>query len=129
VLGGTTSDFTGDGATWTRQHGHHLIGPDRLLFFNNEVLPETSRAIEVSLDFESMTATRVWEHSDELEAQIYGDVQRLENGNTLITYTTSRTILEVAPDDSIVRAVSWENPGVPGYAMQRSSLYGPPPVQ
>ena len=35
VLGGSTSDFTGDGATWEAQHGHHVLGDDRFLFFSN----------------------------------------------------------------------------------------------
>ncbi len=96
VLGGSTSQFTGDGATWTREHGHDLILPNRLLFFNNGSAGDNSAAVEVALDFEKLTATRVWSYdAAALSSAIYGDVQRLDNGNTLIAYSTAGVVLEV----------------------------------
>jgi hypothetical protein len=127
VLGGSTSQFTGDGASWTREHGHHLIAPDRLLFFNNNAAGSTSAAVEVALDFDALTATRVWEYDGGEYSGIYGDVQRLDNGNTLVTYSTAGVIHEVSADGELVRTFTWSLGGALGYATHRASLYGPPP--
>lgn len=130
VLGGSTSQFTGDGAEWARQHGHQLLAPDRLLFFNNGAMGDHSRAIEVSLDFDAMTATRVWTYETlPLQSQIYGDVVRLENGNTLVVYSTAGEIVEVTPDGETVEDVKWPTGTPIGYVQKRASLYGPPPTQ
>ncbi len=123
VLGGTTSDFTGDGAEWRREHGHHLTEPNRLLFFNNNQNPTPARVVEVALDFSAMTATRVWEYGGGLATPIYGDVQRLTNGNTLVTYGTAGVIEEVLPNHELVRALRFGLGGALGYATHRRSLY------
>jgi hypothetical protein len=130
ILGGTTSQFTGDGATWTRQHGHHLLAPDRLLFFNNGPPMGSSTAVEVTLDFDTMTATRAWSFNEpDLASTIYGDVVRLDNGNTLIAYSTDGVLLEVSPEGDEVERTQWPSGSAIGYVMKRASLYGPPPVQ
>jgi len=130
ILGGTTSDFGGDGATWTRQHGHDLIAPDRLLFFNNQAVASPAVAVELSLDFETMTAMPVWSFQQpDLGSAIYGDVQRLENGNTLVTYSTMGVWLELDAQGQTVQRLEFPKGRGVGYSMQRPSLYGPPPVQ
>jgi len=130
VLGGDTSYFTGDGAIWERQHGHDLIAPDRLLFFNNGKTGTPATAVEVKLDFDTMTASRVWEYPGSgNESVIYGDVQRLDNGNTLVTYSIAGIVEEVAPDGTLVESTTFGLGGAIGYTVKRASLYGPPPVQ
>lgn len=128
VLGGSNgqSQFSGDGAEWTRQHGHDLVAEDRLLFFNNGagMTNGNSLAIEVELDFETMTATRVWSYDGDDSSQTLGDVQRLPNGNTLVSYCNSGTLHEVAADGTLVQV--WTFPGGVGYVDHRASLYGPP---
>jgi hypothetical protein len=126
ILGGTTNQFIGDGASWTREHGHHLIAPDRLLFYNNGKIGSTSLAVEVSLDFSAMTATRVFTYDGGFASAIYGDVQRLDNGNTLVTYSTSGVIREVDASGAAVQTLTFPVGGATGYAMKRASLYGPP---
>jgi hypothetical protein len=59
------------------------------------------------------------EHSDTL-----GDVQRLPNGNTLVTFSNAGTIYELDTAWNVVqtlRASSF------GYSEWRETLYGPPP--
>jgi hypothetical protein len=130
VLGGDTSQFTGDGAEWSRQHGHQLLAPDRLLFFNNKSVGENSAAVEVSLDFDTLTATRVWTYdTSPLRSTIYGDVLRLDNGNTLVVYSTAGVVLELTPDGEIAQRLEWPAGGSIGYVQKRASLYGPPPTQ
>ena len=54
----------------------------------------------------------------------FGDVQRLSNGNTIITYSTSRLLEEVDANDTVVLQVM--GAGSFGYVEFRDSLYGPP---
>jgi hypothetical protein len=129
VLGGTTSDFTGDGAEWANQHGHEMIAPDRILFFNNAGPPSNSVAIEVALDFDTMAATRVWQYDGALQSPIFGDVQRLPNGNTLVSYGLAGVIHEVAPNGELVESLTFSLGGGLNYVTKRASLYGPPPVR
>lgn len=131
VLGGAFSDFTGDGASWDNQHGLHILDVDRLLIFNNGPMGQGagSRAIEISLDLQSMTATRVWEYFAQpaISNIIMGDVQRLHNGNTLVTYSTQGVVHEVNADKQVVQTLEWQLGGAIGYVNKRQSLYGPPP--
>jgi hypothetical protein len=126
VLGGSTSDFTGSGALWEGgQHGHQPLGRDRLLFFNNRTNQMgNSLAIEVTLDLSAMSASRVWEYDGGERTNIYGDVQRLQHGNTLVTYSGTGALHEVNPRGELVQAISWNLGGAIGYATKRSSLYG-----
>jgi hypothetical protein len=74
-----------------------------------------------------MTATRVWSYlGTGLESAIYGDVQRLDNGNTLVTYSAAGVIEEVSSDGGVVERTT-ASTGV-GYVSKRPSLYGPPPM-
>lgn len=128
VLGGANSDFSGTGASWERQHGHHVLAPDRLLIFSNGAIGTApSVAIEILLNLTEMTATRVWEYEGGVRALIFGDVQRPDNGNTLVNYSNAGEIHEVDPSGSLVQAISWQLGGATGYSMKRQSLYGPPP--
>ena len=124
--GGVDSTFVGDGTVWSRQHGHHLVAPDRLLFFNNQTSAEkTSRALEVVLDFDAGVATYApFEYGvDGLSSQVLGDVRRLPNGNTLVTYSVGSGLLhEVDPYGERVRAIDLPG-GACGYTDFRPSLY------
>jgi len=71
-----------------------------------------------------LTATLEWEHVDRGQSVILGDVQRLPNGNTLVTYSTVGEIHEVSPAGDLVQSLSITGPF--GYASFRESLYGPP---
>jgi hypothetical protein len=128
VLGGSTSDFTGAGATWTREHGHHLLAPNRLLFFNNGSQGTDSIMREVTLDLSAMTATTSWMYDGDESSQTLGDVQRLSNGNTLVTYSNAGVIHEVDAGGTLLQSLSIAS-GSFGYVMKRASLYGAPPKQ
>lgn len=132
VLGGTTSDFTGDGSSWDRQHGLQPLSADRILFFNNGGLGGGgggSVALEVLLDTGAMTATVDWQYaaSPGIANQIMGDVQRLPNGNTLVSYSTQGQMHEVDASGGLVQSIGWGINGAFGYVTKRPTLYGPPP--
>lgn len=130
VLGGNNgqSQITGD-INWDRQHGHHMFAPDHLLFFNNngggDSESQASLAVELELDVENKTATRVWEYEGGPGSQTLGDVERLPGGNTLVTYCNDGVLHEVNADKQAVQTWTFRN-GV-GYADHRASLYGAPP--
>lgn len=95
-LGGENSDFSFPNPIDRFYHQHtvsELPNGNILLFDNGNDRPEEegggySRALELQLDFEEMTATRVWEfrHPDNLFALCCSSAFRLENGNTVIVF-------------------------------------------
>lgn len=117
--------------SWSVNHGHHLLPNGNFLFFNNNgngSSANVSHAVEFELDLTAYTATEVWRYAAENPNRgsgSLGDVQRLENGNTLITYSNASWIYEVDSDGQIVQTYQSEDPL--GYMMHRDSLYGPPP--
>jgi len=126
VLGGDgDSDFSGDGSEWTRQHGHEMPDERHLLFYNNRGMGETSLAVEVELDLDAHTATKIFEYEGGGSSQTLGDVQRLPSGNTLVTYSNDALQHEVNPKRELVRSFGWS--AQVGYATHRPSLYGKPP--
>jgi hypothetical protein len=132
VLGGPSSHFTGDDE-WNQQHGHHLLSPTRIVFFNNHglgplmpVFDVPSNAIELELDLTNMVATRTRFYEGELSSATLGDAQLLPGGNLLIDFSNQALIREVAPDDSVV--TEWEVPMRSlGYANHHPTLYAPAP--
>jgi hypothetical protein len=53
-----------------------------------------------------------------------GDVQRLANGNTLVTYCNAGVLHEVDASKALVQ--TWTFSGAVGYSEHRTSLYGAP---
>ena len=76
------------------QHSPEIQPNGNILLFDNGALRpkelggEFSRALELSLDEKSMKANAVWSWSNnpDLFTPIWGDADRLKNGNTLITF-------------------------------------------
>lgn len=127
--GGSDNDFTGDAATWTTEHNLDVLGANHILMFNNDRAPNPSNAIELQLDTTAKTATKLWEYTPTgvQNNAIMGDVQRLPNGNTLVTYSTQGVIHQVDMNKTLLQSISWGAGGATGYAIWRPTLYGPPP--
>jgi hypothetical protein len=127
--GGNDNDFTGDAATWQVEHNLEVLGANHLLMFNNGAPGAGSNAIELQLDLTAKTATKLWEYtaSPSISNAIMGDVQRLPNGNTLVTYSTQGKIHQVDKDKNMLQEISWGTGGAVGYIIWRPTLYGPPP--
>lgn len=125
-LGGSNSSFSGD-VTWNVNHGHQMIESGGILFFNNGNTGR-SRAVELSLDLDTMVATEVWSYAPNLLSSVLGDVQILDNGNRVITFSTSGVIDEVrASDQSLVQTLEFAAGGAMGYSRKQRSLYHLPP--
>lgn len=95
------------------QHAPELVagegGASHILLFDNGVGRGWSRALELAYDEERREARGVWEFRAEpdLFAPVYGDVDRLGNGNTLVTFGSSleearAQIIEVDGDAQVV---------------------------
>jgi hypothetical protein len=110
-------------------HGHQLLPSGNFLFFNNGSIATgvagLSNAREYQLDMATMKATLVWSYTAEkINSMVLGDVQRLPNGNTLVTFSSMGAIHEVAPNGQLVMSLKSNQFG---YATWRDTLYGPPP--
>ena len=111
---------SGGNASWgSAQHGHQLLDSSILLFANNGAGSNKSQAYEYGLD-----GKLIKKFNSNGSATNFGDVQRLSNGNTIITYSTSSLIQEVDASDTVVLEI--KGPGSFGYVEFRDSLYGPP---
>ena len=128
-LGGPGSDFIFPDPRDKFYHQHTatpLANGNILVFDNGNFRPGAeggpySRALELSLDMESMTASKVWEFPEQpgIYAQCCSSAQRLENGNTLVLFGNSPgdlccrfyVIVEVDPDAVVVWEVVHRSPG------------------
>ena len=113
-MGGKKNEFQfpNDPLRFSHQHGiRRLLNGNVILFDNgNYHNPQQSRAVEYVLDESNKIATMVWEYKN--TPQIYGNAmgyaQRLENGNTLISWgSTNPTMTEVKPDGSKALEISF----------------------
>jgi hypothetical protein len=110
--------------TWTGEnHGHHMLADGTFLFFNNLW---TTRVFK--LDETTMTATPglVYVPNPTIATGALGDVQRLPNGNILVTYSVVGIIHEIDPSGQLVATYRVDG-GQFGYTEFRETLYGPPP--
>ena len=112
-------DFVGDAEhPWfLHPHAPEVHGDGSVLMYDNgspELRP-FSRVVEYQLDEAAMTASLIWEYPGDLADDdwytfAWGDADRLDNGNTLITaaglssYDTPGRLLEVTHDGDI----AWE---------------------
>jgi hypothetical protein len=103
TLGGKHSSFKeGPGAATAWQHDARQQPDGAITFFDNGATPKVhpqSRAIEVTLDMTSMTATlaRSYEHKNPLVAGSQGNVQALAGGDWMVGWGQAGYLSEVNP--------------------------------
>jgi hypothetical protein len=90
-----------------------------IIFANDGNGANKSQAIEYGLD-----GSLIKKFTSNGSATNFGDVQRLSNGNTIVTYSTSSLVQEVDASDAVVLEV--KGSGSFGYVEFRESLYGLP---
>lgn len=112
------------GRDWQVVHGHHLLDDGTLLVFNNTYSPRSHVfALELNATASSFAATVVKDYLGTAASINMGDVQRLPGGNTLVTYASDGTIVELDSGWNEVQTFSMRV----GYSDWRPTLYGPPP--
>ncbi len=122
------AEGTGPGGDWHVQHGHHFYNDDKLVVFSNE---SRGGAAILHYTISGNSATLDWKYGGAGPSMIQGDVQRLPNGNFLVTANLSGTIVEVGPEGTTeVGRYVLAGPVGPlygfTYARHRPTLYGSP---
>ncbi len=130
---GVGGDFEMDPADqFYHQHSPELQPGGNLLIYDNgtgrpdEFGGEYSRAVELEIDEENMRASAVWEWRPEesLYTPIWGDADRLPNGNTLMVFGTrtegdTTRYFEVTPEGEVVWDVELCPSGWGSYRAER----------
>ena len=122
MVGGDMEDW------WTNQHQFQILGDDVLVFDNGINGGTGTRAVEVAVDWEAKTVTPTWSYEPDPALGIYalGEVERLPNGNTLITWGSAGQVDEITPEgESVWRANLGLGAGL-GYMDWMESLYVTP---
>lgn len=125
VMNGDGSTITG--SAWQREHGIHVLSADHFVIFSNGSMDQNSLVLEYQLDESANAVTELWRYDAGVNAQFGGDVQRLENGNTLAVYSSMSLIQEVNADGALVQELAYPSTHTVAYAMKRPTLYGGPP--
>lgn len=125
VLNGSSSTFTG--TSWSRQHGIHILTPEHVLLFSNGAPGQDSMALEYMLNTTSMTAQESWRYDAGVSATFGGDIQRLANGNTVISYSSAGIVQEVDSEGTLLQSMTWPIGNTVSYIEKRPTLYGGPP--
>jgi hypothetical protein len=112
-LGGKYSDFKLDGFNFSSQHNARFIshnGPTTVITFLDNAsdgdtrTSNTSAAMEVALNTNTMTATLVKEmlRPDGRLTHLRGNVQRLENQNTFVSWSENTYVSEFDNEGNLV---------------------------
>ncbi|MDP7114659.1 MAG: aryl-sulfate sulfotransferase [Myxococcota bacterium] len=119
IFGGNDSNFDADGETlfFIHQHQFQRIGDSLLVFDNGNPEINASKAVEYALDVGAGTAELTWSYAPDPDVYSFslGDVSRLDNGNTLITFSTAGQVQEVTPAGDVVWELSMGLGGALGY--------------
>jgi hypothetical protein len=91
---------------WIRPHEPVLLDNGRLLIFDNAGWTRGGGPLSRALELDPRTQEIRWSYTGppDFHSTICGLVQRLSNGNTLITVSTEGRVIEVTPEGRVV----WE---------------------
>ncbi len=93
---------------WTGQHDPQILANGNLLLFDNNGHFDWDEGASRVVEFDPLTMNIAWQYTGTkaapLHSPIRSEVQRLPNGNTLITESGAGRIIEVTPANEIV----WE---------------------
>jgi hypothetical protein len=99
-LGGEDNDFIWIGQPLSHPHLSQSWEGGLIAFDNGDHRePQFSRVVELKLDEDARTAEIVWEHveADGAFLRLLGDAKRLDNGNTLVSWTDLGRLDEISP--------------------------------
>eukprot|EP01012_Entosiphon_sulcatum_P033949 TRINITY_DN429_c0_g1_i1.p1 TRINITY_DN429_c0_g1~~TRINITY_DN429_c0_g1_i1.p1 ORF type:complete len:620 (-),score=73.41 TRINITY_DN429_c0_g1_i1:23-1852(-) len=100
-------------ALWHKSHGVERIGENRFLMFDNLYKDSTSRWLEVYVDEKRKVVRegRSWVAPRPRYAHQMADADRLPNGNTFLSITSTGELTEAHPDGSIAWEIALPQPG------------------
>lgn len=136
-FGGKYSDFKLDGFNFSSQHDARWRSEDGtttvITFFNNHSDGEsktanTSAAMEVALNTDSMTATLVNElpRPDGRLTNLRGNVQRLDNGHTFVCWSENTYISEFDETGNLVMQAQMQSHRFSTYRAYKFNFTGTP---
>ena len=103
-MGGKNNQFSfiNDTLGFSGQHSVNVLPNGNFLFFDNGIsrIPPFSRIAEYKIDTINKSATLVWSYRNnpDIFSPLWGNVQRLENGNSFIGWGYNATsVTEVTP--------------------------------
>jgi hypothetical protein len=108
---------------WKVNHGHDMLDDGTFLIFNNGQSGASSALFYKLTETGTLKAEKTGQYSPGTSSLVLGDVQRLPNGNTLVTFSLDTSVHEIDPSGALVQQI--DGPG--GYSEWRETLYGPPP--
>lgn len=126
-LGGSDSDFAFDNPDDRTKNQHQFqFVEGGVVIFDNQTAQSGSRAIELSLDEEEMTASKAWswQPANARWSEVLGDVDRGDDGSTLITWSAAGVIDDVAADGSLRWSLSLRMGQIFGFTHREPRLPG-----
>jgi len=113
------------------QHNVQVLANGHLLMLDDHFrgVPAPARAVEYSLDTQSMVARMVWQYQPSVAviSPSMGSVQRLPNGATLVGFGAAGRVDEVAGDGSVISSATLRSGDTRAIAFYRAvrvaSLY------
>jgi hypothetical protein len=110
-VGGAHSDYLtpdGEGLLFEEQHQFQFLDDGVVVFDNGTPERASSRVVEYALDPQQFVAELVWSHEEDpvVFSVAMGDVTRLDNLNTLITWGGLGKVDEVTPAGEVVWSMS-----------------------
>lgn len=112
MINGSQNQFDyGDDEIIQVQHQFEVLENGNLLMFDNGTQQRGySRAVELDIDEDALTANQVWEYIREPSVFVAakGDVHRFDNGNTQVVWSSVGEIQMVSPDGTPVWALNAE---------------------
>jgi hypothetical protein len=128
TIGGEQSDYAlagGSRALFSTQHQFEWFQDDIVVFVNGELVPgAVSSVAEYALDDATGIALPVWSYhpSPSVTCSNFGDVDRLDSGNTLVTFSVAGLMQEVEPSGTVVWQLQAGIGGALGYATRVDDL-------
>jgi len=126
VFGGeaNTFEFSAGSATFLHQHQFHVMDDSIVVFDNDGYGGMASRVVEYDVDFEAQTAEESWSYTDvTLYTFVLGDVTRLDDGDTLVTWSVSGQIDRISPNGDVDWTLNTGVGAVFGFNTVVDSLY------
>ena len=126
ILGSTaeTLSFSEGSLPFMHQHQFQALD-DSIVVFDNDGPLGHSRVVEYALDMSTRTATEIWSYVTDppLHTFVLGEPTRLENGDTLVTWSASGLMERVSSDGVSKWQVKAKSGCVFGFHTIEESLY------
>lgn len=115
-----------EGGEWfAKQHQSSLSGDELLVFSNGSDAQVGSKVLGYEMNDDTMTAVNHFVYQGEFPLYTYtfGDINRLDNGNLLVTWATAGQMEEITPEGELVWQLKASLGGGFGYTTHMDSLY------